>query len=52
MAFEKTPAGSRGTNMPSFVVPVMKFMNNQMMRRFRRPGASGGKAAGVPRRVR
>jgi deazaflavin-dependent oxidoreductase (nitroreductase family) len=44
MAFEKTPAGTRGTNMPSFVTPVMKFMNNQMIRRFRR---SGGKAAGM-----
>ena len=41
MAFEKTPRGTHGTNMPSFVTPVMKFMNNQMMKRFRRSGASG-----------
>jgi deazaflavin-dependent oxidoreductase (nitroreductase family) len=44
MAFEKTQSGTRGTNMPSFVTPVMKLMNNQMIRRFRR---SGGKAAGM-----
>jgi deazaflavin-dependent oxidoreductase (nitroreductase family) len=44
MAFEKTPGGTRGTNMPSFVTPVMKLVNNQMIRRFRR---SGGKAAGM-----
>ena len=47
MTFEKTPGGTRGTNMPSFVTPVMKLVNNQMIRRFRRPGASGGKAAGM-----
>ena len=47
MAFEKTPAGTHGTNMPSFLTPVMKLVNNQMMRRFRRPGAGGGKAAGM-----
>ncbi len=47
MAFEKTPGGTRGTSMPSFVTPVMKLVNNQMIKRFRRPGASGGKAAGM-----
>jgi hypothetical protein len=30
--------------MPSFLTPVMKFMNKQMIRRYRR---SGGKAAGM-----
>jgi deazaflavin-dependent oxidoreductase (nitroreductase family) len=43
MAFQKTPAGTRGTNMPSFFTPVMKFMNNQMIRRYHH----GGKAAGM-----
>ena len=47
MAFEKTPRGTRGTSMPSFTVPVMKFVNNQMIKRFRRSGASGGKAMGL-----
>jgi len=51
MAFEKTPGGTRGTNMPSFVAPVMKFMNNQMIRRFRRSAASGGKNTGMDRLV-
>lgn len=41
MAFEKTPRGTHGTNVPSFVTPVMKFMNNQMIKRFRRSEASG-----------
>jgi deazaflavin-dependent oxidoreductase (nitroreductase family) len=44
MAFEKTPSGSHGGSMPSFLTPVMKFMNKQMIRRYRR---SGGKAAGM-----
>ena len=44
MAFEKTPSGSRGGSMPSFLTPVMKFMNKQMIRRYRR---SAGKAAGM-----
>jgi deazaflavin-dependent oxidoreductase (nitroreductase family) len=47
MAFEKTPRGTYGTSMPSFVTPVMKFMNNQMIKRFRRSAASGRKAAGM-----
>lgn len=47
MAFEKTPRGTYGTSMPSFFAPVMKFMNNQMIKRFRRSGASGHKVAGV-----
>lgn len=47
MAFEKTPAGTRGPNMPSFITPVVKFMNNQMIRRFRRSAASGGKVMGM-----
>jgi deazaflavin-dependent oxidoreductase (nitroreductase family) len=47
MAFEKTPRGTRGPSMPSFVAPAAKFMNNLMIRRFRRTAASGGKAAGM-----
>lgn len=46
MAFEKTPRGTHGTNVPSFVTPVMKFMNNQMIKRFRRSEA-GGKTMGM-----
>jgi deazaflavin-dependent oxidoreductase (nitroreductase family) len=51
MAFEKTPGGTRGTNMPSFVTPVMKLMNNQMIRRFRRSAGSDGKTMGMDRLV-
>lgn len=51
MAFEKTPGGSRGPNMPSFVAPAMKFVNNQMIRRFRRSEVSGGKTTGMDRLV-
>jgi deazaflavin-dependent oxidoreductase (nitroreductase family) len=47
MAFEKTPAGSRGSSTPSFVVPAMRFMNNQMIRRFRRTAATNGKTMGM-----
>ncbi len=47
MTFEKTPRGTRGTSMPSFLTPAMKFMNAQMMRRFRRSAASGGKIMGM-----
>jgi deazaflavin-dependent oxidoreductase (nitroreductase family) len=47
VAFEKTPRGTRGTNVPSFAAPVMKFVNNQMIRRFRRSAASGGKTMGM-----
>jgi deazaflavin-dependent oxidoreductase (nitroreductase family) len=51
MAFEKTPRGSYGPNMPSFMAPAVKFMNNQMIRRFRRSAASGGKVMGMDRLV-
>jgi deazaflavin-dependent oxidoreductase (nitroreductase family) len=51
MAFEKTPRGTHGANVPSFAVPVMKFMNNQMIRRFRRSADSGGKVTGMDRLV-
>jgi deazaflavin-dependent oxidoreductase (nitroreductase family) len=47
MAFEKTPGGTRGTNMPSFITPVMKLMNNQMIKRFRRTSATNGKTMGM-----
>lgn len=48
MGFEKTPRGSYGPNMPSFMAPAVKFMNNQMIRRFRRSAArGGGKAMGM-----
>jgi deazaflavin-dependent oxidoreductase (nitroreductase family) len=47
MTFEKTPRGSYGTSMPSFTAPVVKFVNNQMIRRSRRSGASGGKTMGM-----
>jgi deazaflavin-dependent oxidoreductase (nitroreductase family) len=47
MAFEKTPRGTYGTSMPSFTAPVMKFMNNQMIKRSRRSGASGRKMMGM-----
>jgi len=40
--FEKTPGGSRGTNMPSFAVPVMKFVNGLMIRQSRRSGRAAG----------
>jgi deazaflavin-dependent oxidoreductase (nitroreductase family) len=45
MAFEKTPRGSRGRGTPSFTVPVMRFMNGMMVRRFRRGG--GGPMMGM-----
>ena len=47
MAFEKSPRGTYGTSMPSFTVPVMKFVNNQMIKRARRSSASGGKMMGM-----
>jgi deazaflavin-dependent oxidoreductase (nitroreductase family) len=47
MAFEKTSRGSYGTSVPSFTLPVMKFMNNQMIKRARRSSASGGKVMGL-----
>jgi deazaflavin-dependent oxidoreductase (nitroreductase family) len=42
MTFEKTPAGSRGTKMPSFAVPVMKFVNGLMIKQSRRSGRAAG----------
>ena len=45
MAFEKTPGGTRGPKAPAFAVPVMRFMGNQMLKRFRRSGT--GKAMGL-----
>ncbi|MGH3260475.1 MAG: nitroreductase/quinone reductase family protein [Trebonia sp.] len=48
MTFEKTPRGSYGPNAPGFMAPAMKFMNNQMIRRFRRSAAHGsGKTMGM-----
>jgi deazaflavin-dependent oxidoreductase (nitroreductase family) len=46
MAFEKTPRGTYGPKVPSFAVPVMKFMTGLMIKRFRRSGGRG-KAMGV-----
>ena len=45
MAFEKTPRGSYGPKVPSFAKPMMKFMNGQLIKRFRRSGS--GKAMGI-----
>lgn len=45
MAFEKTPGGNRGSRVPSFAKPAVKFMNNQMVKRFQRSG--GGRAMGI-----
>jgi deazaflavin-dependent oxidoreductase (nitroreductase family) len=48
VAFEKTPRGTYGPNMPSFAAPMIKFVNNQMIRRFRRSNRiGGGKTAGM-----
>jgi deazaflavin-dependent oxidoreductase (nitroreductase family) len=43
MTFEKTPGGTRGAKIPSFVVPAMRFMSGLMIRQSRR----SGKAAGI-----
>ena len=51
MTFEKTPSGSYGPSMPGFMAPAAKFMGNQMIRRFRRSAASGGKVTGMDRLV-
>lgn len=51
MAFEKTPRGTYGPSMPSFIAPVVKFMNKQMIRRFRRSAASSGQQEGMGRLV-
>jgi deazaflavin-dependent oxidoreductase (nitroreductase family) len=45
MTFEKTPRGTYGPKVPSFMVPFIRFMNSLMVRRFRRSG--GGRAMGV-----
>lgn len=45
MTFDKTPRGIRGPKPPSFAVPVMKFMNDLMIWRFRR--SSSGRAMGL-----
>ena len=42
MTFEKTPGGSRGSKIPSFAAPVMKFMNGLMIRQSRRSGRAAG----------
>jgi deazaflavin-dependent oxidoreductase (nitroreductase family) len=42
MTFEKTPGGRRGSKIPSFAVPVMKFMNGLMIRQSRRSGKAAG----------
>ena len=41
MAFEKTPAGTRGQRMPGAGSPVAKWLNNQMIKRNRRKGSGG-----------
>jgi deazaflavin-dependent oxidoreductase (nitroreductase family) len=45
MAFEKTPAGTRGQRMPGVGSPVAKWLNKQMIRRQRRK-TSGGAVPG------
>jgi deazaflavin-dependent oxidoreductase (nitroreductase family) len=47
MAFEKTPSGTRGTKMPSFAAPMMRFANNLMIRRARRATVGGRKMMGL-----
>lgn len=42
MTFEKTPRGTRGSNVPSFAVPLMNLVNKVMIGRTRRAGAKGG----------
>lgn len=42
MAFQKTPAGTRGASMPGASSPVAKWINNQMIRRGRRKGRAMG----------
>ena len=41
MAFEKTPAGTRGQRMPGVGSPVAKWVNKLMIRRTRRRAAAG-----------
>jgi deazaflavin-dependent oxidoreductase (nitroreductase family) len=47
VTFEKTPRGSYGRNMPSFLVPPMNLMNKLMIGRVRRAGAGGGQLGGL-----
>jgi deazaflavin-dependent oxidoreductase (nitroreductase family) len=42
MAFQKTPAGTRGAKMPGADSPVAKWVNKQMIRRGRRKGRAMG----------
>jgi deazaflavin-dependent oxidoreductase (nitroreductase family) len=42
MAFEKTPAGTRGKSMPGVNSPVSKWVNNLMVRRGRGKGRMMG----------
>ena len=42
MTFEKTPSGTRGSKIPSFAVPVMKFMSGLMIKQSRRSGKAAG----------
>jgi len=42
MAFEKTASGTRGARMGSFGGPVARWLNNQMVRRYRRKGGQFG----------
>ena len=42
MAFEKTPAGTRGQRMPGVGSPVAKWLNKQMIKRQRRKSSGGG----------
>lgn len=45
MAFEKTPAGTRGKSMPGVNSPVSKWVNNLMVRRARKK--PGGRSMGM-----
>jgi deazaflavin-dependent oxidoreductase (nitroreductase family) len=45
MAFQKTPAGTRGKSMPGGNSPVSKWINNMMIRRARRK--PGGRFMGM-----
>lgn len=42
MAFQKTPAGTRGKNMPGVNSPVSKWVNQMMLRRGRTSGRQMG----------
>jgi deazaflavin-dependent oxidoreductase (nitroreductase family) len=42
MTFEKTPSGTRGSKIPSFAVPVMRFMSGLMIKQSRRSGKAAG----------